>query len=274
VRQEAVRLPEYRVKARNTSTSSENKIHDDAVARRYGFGGGLVPGVSVYAYATRPLVEALGPDWLGRGTASVKFVKPIFHGDEVRVCGNFERGAEGVTATLTVTAANGDCAFATATLAHGAGAPVDASSYRSAPLPAERPAATREHLASLDVLGTIITQYDRAVAAQFVERIDDKLQLYGVPDDYVHPAFFLNQANQALKSNVSLGPWIHTGSIVRHLSIARIGETLSTQGRVHALTEKKGAQIVELDLLLFAGSRPVAQVYHSAIYRLPVRADA
>jgi len=41
------RLPGYRVKARNTSTSSENKIHDDAVARAYGFRGGLVPGVTL-----------------------------------------------------------------------------------------------------------------------------------------------------------------------------------------------------------------------------------
>ena len=39
-------LPEYRVKARNTSADSENKIHDDAVARQYGFRGALVPGVA------------------------------------------------------------------------------------------------------------------------------------------------------------------------------------------------------------------------------------
>ena len=40
----------YRVQAYNTAHSSENKIHDDAVARRFGFTGGLVPGVDVYAY--------------------------------------------------------------------------------------------------------------------------------------------------------------------------------------------------------------------------------
>jgi len=70
----AERLPEYRVKARNTSERSENKIHDDAVARQYGFRGGLVPGVTVYAYMTHPLVEAFGTGWLERGTASVRFV--------------------------------------------------------------------------------------------------------------------------------------------------------------------------------------------------------
>jgi hypothetical protein len=56
-------LPDYRVKARNTSTNSENKIHDDATARRYGFRGALVPGVTVYAYLTEPVVAAFGPAW-------------------------------------------------------------------------------------------------------------------------------------------------------------------------------------------------------------------
>ena len=40
----------YRVQAYNTAVASENKIHDDTVARRFGFAGGLVPGIEVYAY--------------------------------------------------------------------------------------------------------------------------------------------------------------------------------------------------------------------------------
>jgi hypothetical protein len=44
------RLEPYRVTAYNTSKQSENKIHDDTVARRFGFSGGLVPGVDVMAY--------------------------------------------------------------------------------------------------------------------------------------------------------------------------------------------------------------------------------
>src|SRR5262249_50843590 len=70
-------LPEYHVKARNTSSSSENKIHDEQIARQYGFRGALVPGVTVYAYLTHPLVEAFGAAWLERGTANVRFAKPI-----------------------------------------------------------------------------------------------------------------------------------------------------------------------------------------------------
>ena len=43
------RLEPYRVKAYNTAKLSENKMHDDSVALKYGFKGGLVPGVDVLA---------------------------------------------------------------------------------------------------------------------------------------------------------------------------------------------------------------------------------
>jgi len=96
------RLAEYRVKAHNTAAGSENEIHDDAVARRHGFRGGLVPGVTVYAYLTRPLVEALGRAWLERGTASVRFLRPVLDGEEVTVTGAItSRDARGLTAALS-----------------------------------------------------------------------------------------------------------------------------------------------------------------------------
>src|SRR5262249_21604481 len=66
-------------------TASENKIHDDAVARSYGFDGGLVPGVTVYAYLTHPVVAELGRAWLERGTMTTRFVRPCYDGDHVIV---------------------------------------------------------------------------------------------------------------------------------------------------------------------------------------------
>ena len=73
-------LTPYTVKAVNTSTDSDNKIHDDATAKKYGFAGGLVPGVTVYAYMTQPLAATFGAAWLQRGTANVRFVKPVLDG--------------------------------------------------------------------------------------------------------------------------------------------------------------------------------------------------
>ena len=267
------RLPEYRVKARNTSTSSENKIHDDAVARQYGFRGALVPGVIVYAYMTHPLVEAFGTAWLERGTATVKFVKPVLNGEELTVAGAITgRDVKGVTATLVAsTAASGECATLSATLPAGSPVQVNLALYPAAPLPAERPPATRTHLDGLAALGTPVNTYDGARAAEYLERVSDALGLYRAEGARVHPGFFLDQANRALDRNVKMSPWLHVGSAVRHLGGARVGETLATRGRVRSLFEKKGREFVELDLVIVAGerARPAAHVLHTAIYRLP-----
>ena len=155
-------LPEYHVKARNTSSSSENKIHDEQIARDYGFRGALVPGVTVYAYLTHPLVEAFGAAWLERGTANVRFVKPIHDGEEVRLAGVVtSRDARVITATVTATTAvGGECATLAATLLAGSPVPVNLAQYPVMPLPADRPIVTREHLAGLAALGTPINPYD------------------------------------------------------------------------------------------------------------------
>src|SRR6202051_5024630 len=69
----------------NTAHDSENKIHDDATARRFGFGGGLVPGVDVYAYMTHMPVARRGRAWRARGTAECRFFRPVYDGDTVTV---------------------------------------------------------------------------------------------------------------------------------------------------------------------------------------------
>jgi acyl dehydratase len=269
------RLPEYHVKARNTSSSSENKIHDEQIARQYGFRGALVPGVTVYAYLTHPLVEAFGAGWLERGTANVRFLKPIHDGEEVRLAGVVTaRDARSLSATVTATTTvGGECATLSATLPAGSPVPVNLAVYPAAPLPADRPLATRDHLASLDVLGTPVNPYDEERAAEYLERVSDGLALYRGARGWVHPGFFLDQANKALSLNVRMSPWIHVGSVVRHLGGAKIGETLSTRGKVRSLFEKKGREFVEADLVLVAGERrAIAHVLHTAIYRLPAPA--
>ena len=61
-------LPDYELTANNFAEEAENKIHNSDVAPRFGFKGGLVPGVGDHAYMTRPVVQALGRTWLEEGT--------------------------------------------------------------------------------------------------------------------------------------------------------------------------------------------------------------
>ena len=46
-----------------------------------------------------------------------------------------------------------------------------------------------------------------------------------------------------------------------------MGETLSVRARVAANYQRKGHGFVELDALVVAGSRPLAQIVHTAIWR-------
>jgi acyl dehydratase len=79
------RIGPYRVSAYNTSKLSENKIHDDAVAKRFGFRGGLVPGVDVMAYMMHLPVSKWGRAFLERGLIEARFVKPVYDGETADV---------------------------------------------------------------------------------------------------------------------------------------------------------------------------------------------
>ena len=86
------RLETYRVKAFNTAKQSENKMHDDTVARRFGFSGGLVPGVDVMAYMMHLPVRRWGRDFLERGLIEARFVKPVYDGEDAAIAGSESDG--------------------------------------------------------------------------------------------------------------------------------------------------------------------------------------
>src|ERR1700752_4497997 len=73
----------YRVSAYNTAKQAENKMHNDAVARRFGFSGGLVPGVDVMAYMMHLPVARWGRPFLERGLLEARFVEPVYDGEDV-----------------------------------------------------------------------------------------------------------------------------------------------------------------------------------------------
>jgi len=259
-------LPPHHVRAHNAATASENKIHDDAVARQHGFTGGLVPGITVFGYLSAPIVKAWGQPWLERGWMSGRFRRPIYDGDDVTAVGIV--GEDGEVQLEARTAAAEVCAVGHARLGAAAPEPPSMADYPEAPLPSTRLDPTPEALAGVDVLGSV-------EAGFHADRIDDTVALVG--DDLpiyrelgvAHPVWLLYFANTILASNVALGPWIHTGSAVQNLGLLHDGERLSVRGRVASLSERRGHQVVDLDLLMVAdGERPVMHVAHSAIYRL------
>ena len=117
-------LPRHRVSAQMPADVTENKIHEDGLARELGFRGGLVPGVTVYAWMTHPVVAALGVPWLERGTFRARFQSPVYFDEPVVIeAAVAARTGQGVE--IEVRAVNGAgelCATATFGLTEGASA--------------------------------------------------------------------------------------------------------------------------------------------------------
>jgi acyl dehydratase len=251
----------YTVNAYNSSRESENKIHDDDVASRFGFRGGLVPGVDVHAYMAHLPVARWGRAWLERGAATCRFIKPVYDGEDATVTAS--ETASGLDVRVE---SHGElCAAGEASLPDATRAAPALGDAAPVP-PATRPPADEISLAVGTLLGMKPLRVTPDVAARYLADVREADPLYA-REGLMHPGLILRTCNWALMHNVMLGPWIHVGSNVQHLAAARVGGELSVRARVAANYERKGHRFVELDAVVLASGAPVAQITHTAIYR-------
>lgn len=255
----------------NPATESENRIHSDEVARQYGFRGGLVPGVTVYAYLVHPALCAWGRDWLERGAASVQLLRPLYDGAEFEVtlepCGDLQyEGAVGDTEGTR-------CAEGRVSLP---AAPEDAPARRGdPPAPARdaRPPAERAVLERLREAGLGSLELEWRPGGELGRYLRDPAQMAPLVrpdrDGLANPGWTLGLANWLLSRNVVLGPWIHVESHVQHHAALPPGAALAVEGRITDLFERRGHEFVDLDVAVFlAPDRPALSARHRAIYRL------
>jgi len=263
-------LGPYRVSAYNTAHDSENKIHDDSVARRFGFGGGLVPGVDVYGYMTHLPVMRWGRAWLERGTAECRFFKPVYDGDIASVTAT--EAADGLD--LSVESRGEICAAGRAGLPDAPPPAPSLDLFRLVPQRAERPPADEASLAADSWLGLDPYRVTPEMAARYLADSHESAAIYA-KEGLVHPRDILRSCNFVLSRNVIFGPWIHTGSRIQHLAAVSVGDTLSVRARITRNYEHKGHRFVDIDALVIAGEKtPVAHIAHTAIYRLRQAAAA
>jgi hypothetical protein len=286
-----VGLARCQLAAHNFATTSENRIHGDEVARRYGFAGGLVPGVASYAYLCRPSLELLGDAWLASGEISVKLVHPVYDGDIVEALARRQPEGQGELLLELRDSAGDVCATGTAALS---ATPEAGHADGELPLTPAPPLDTRpdasldelrpgRQLASLDVLDALRREGEELAAGDLrrflADRYRDPEPRYLDTSGPLHPALAPELANQVLARSVRLGPWIHASSHTRHFAPLR-PDGLHARGRVAKAYERNGHEIVELDVRLYGfvegdiappgearPARLLAQVHHRAIIR-------
>jgi hypothetical protein len=250
---------QHRITARNTARTSLNKMHDDEVARSYGFAGGLVPGVTVFAWMCGPSMDAFGPVLLDRGRIAARFSRPVYEGDATTVTGT----ADGDDLRIEVVARAETCATGSASVAKAPLVP-EVSSFARAAVPAEPPTASAGVLIPGSALGTVDVRFSEGPAREYLSSIGAD---HPLPQSIAHPGWLILLGNLALSNNVRLGPWIHVSSDMQLFSRVEDGDAVSALSRVAATFERKGHRFVELDVLIVAaGTRPAATIRHVAIY--------
>jgi len=256
------RLEAYRVEAHNTSKLSENKIHDDNVARRFGFSGGLVPGVDVMTYMMHLPVKKWGRAFLERGLIEARFVKPVYDGEITEVRGEESDGV----LSIEVESRGELCATGTASLPASAPSLSISDFPEIAPVPERKPvnAASYE---SGKWLGTLPRAWAGDAATEYLVDVRERDPIYA-REGLGHPGLLQRVMNKVLVDNAILGPWIHVGSRMQLLTAARSGDELTARAKVTGNYEKKGHRFVELDALVVAnGKVPLAHCWHIAIYQ-------
>jgi len=252
----------YRVSAYNTAKQSENKMHDDTVAKRFGFSGGLVPGVDVMAYMMHLPVAKWGRAFLERGLIEARFVKPVYDGEIADVTA---AESDGVL-SIEVESRGQLCATGTASLPASAPPLSIAAFAETAAVSERRPVSAASY--QLDQwLGTIPRSWAGAAAKEYLTDVRERDPIY-LAEGLVHPGLLQRVMNKVLVDNAVLGPWIHVGSRMQLLAAGACGDELTARARVTGNYVKKGHRFVELDALVVANGRtPLAHCQHIAIYQ-------
>ena len=256
------RVEPHRVSAYNTSKHSENKMHDDTVAKRYGFDGGLVPGVDVMAYMMHLPVAKWGRDFLERGLIEARFVKPVYDGEMADVT------AEESDGVLSIEVSSRGELCATGSAALPAAVPsFSLSDYVEVAAVAERKPVNATSYALGKWLGAVPRRWAADAAREYLADIRETEAIYA-RERLGHPGLLPRVMNKVLVDNAIMGPWIHVGTRMQLLSAAGIGDELTARAKVTGNYDKKGHRFVELDALVIAnGKTPLAHCHHVAIYQ-------
>jgi len=261
----------YQIKVINDALTSENKIHSDDIAKKFGFTGALVSGVSVFGHMTHPLVKAYGQDWLSSSIAEVKFIKPAYVDDllsvEVESVSDTDKRRHLVTLALNQ---NGD------TLARMESWQPDqqppAKSYPNATQTKGEVSREEIHWDKIQ-LNQFAPEYEFCLSIDqhnhSLTMMRDELGIYHqTSSPVVHPYVLLKECNQALMRMFILPAWIHVGSKMKLHRQIKVGETVNVQTIPTDKWENKGHQFITLDVIFTVAGELAWEVSHTAIFRI------
>lgn len=263
-------IPTQQIIALNDAKSSENKIHNDDIAQKYGFSGALVSGVNVFGYLTQPLVKAYAEDYLSQGIMDVVFLKPAYQDD-----------------LLSIRTENLD---SKAQQRHHLCSAFNQEDVLLAKLeswlPAELPpvsalARTRgraEEIPREEIQWDLIhlnqpgpSYLWQPTAADNRERLEaqrDEAALYAGENGFIHPYYLLDACNKALMRMFVLPAWLHTGSRMTLRKPIKVGQDIDVRAIPVQKWDRKGHQFIKLYIAMWVGEEVALEVEHTAIFKI------
>lgn len=235
-------LQTWSVVAKNLPEHATNPIHTDAGGKAAGYPGALVAGVTVYAYLTRPAAEGWGADWIERGTAEVRFGRPVFAEERV----DCVPATQSDGTTMIEARVDGE-ARASCVVGLDPGTPVPDPKSGEALEPGQFAVAGRWG------------DYGLRAGEDY-----DWYQRSGVGHPALWPAF----ANDLVHRQLARGSWIHTRSSIRHLGVAPVGSEVLVEATVIDRFETRSGERAVLDVRISVDGAPVAVVEHEALVSL------
>lgn len=260
------RAEPYQVRTHNTSRASENRMHSDDVARQFGFRGGLVPGVTVFAHMTQPLVARHGEAWLSRGTAEVRFGKPAYEGELLSV---HTTDADDGTHTLTcLNEQNVELARMSAALPASPAMPDARGNIAPAPPLTERQEVTWDLMEINKPFPALMWSPTREENLSWCNDARDELPLYREGETPpLHPGLILRQANLVLRKRFRIPAWIHAASRITFFEALRVGYDHEVRAIPEEKWNHKGHEFVRLYVAVRRAHHTVAEILHTAIFR-------
>ena len=260
------RMSIYQVVARNFSSANENKIHNDEIAKKYGFRGALVPGVAVYGHLTHPLVSGFGEQWLSHSVSSVRFLKPAYHDDRLTITPSEKESESDDDYALQCTNTEGELlAEMHSSMPGHLPDPEDSAVFDAPCKNPERVDMTWDNTVEGQPYRPWHVQITSDTNRTYAEQIADEQELYR---HLAHPHWLLGIANRALTREYVMPAWIHVASEIRMRELVRVGDTLEIRAVPLAKWERKGHQFVRLYLAYSRDEVLTTEIFHTAIFRV------
>lgn len=249
----------YQATARNFSAETENRIHSDEVAAEFGFAGALVPGAAIFGHMTRPLLDALGTNWLSNWRADVRFLKPAYDGDALTI----HHEAQGEEHCVRCQARGLVLAELTTSPSGSDGPP---SAVDPGLTPELRPEIRWDNVEIGEPFPAWTWTPDTVANAESAAQVEDDLSCYR--DGVIHPHAILSTANRTLTRRYQLPAWIHVGSNLRFRRLLRIGDEIGVRTVPRRKWRHKGHEFVELRINYVVEGMVATEIGHVAIFRI------